>query len=579
MNDSYIEKCMIKTAVESKDFLITISAVYIPEYFNDVSAANIFIFLRDHIKEYNVIPDKEVIINSIPDSESISNYFKEIESMDYNTAKNYDWLFQQSNEYLKEKALQKAVMDVADIIEKKDNIYQSRSIIEEALCKDMKISLGHDYWGDMQERLKRLFTTEDPRIPTYYPQLDSYLNGGFPKKTLAIFIARIHGWKSQFMANIMARQVLYGKHTVALASLEMSEDMFSQRFDGIYSNLDINKIYYNSKVRKEFLSRISEVRKKEKGDLFIKEYPTGAATINDFRMWLRELEMRGKKPSIFYFDYISLVKSMGKEKGLYEDKKAIAEEARALGYEFNIPVVSVSQINRCLDINTIVDRKDSNEKIEKVFIKDLEIGDDIKTDGGFNKVLNKWDNNNTDIYRVTLKNGKTIDCSLNHRYPCYDYSGNCIDVFTIKDCYDKGYYLKTFLMLSKIEKIEKVKTGRTIDITTSGNNLFYANGILTHNSGSFLPLEDIDFNYIQESVGVAATADFCSVSGNNEDDMVYESEIWYKIIKNRLGGMVGSMNKFFFDQRSLKMYDADELDLWIKEATLSGDTRDNKKKK
>lgn len=443
MNEDYIEKCIIKTAVESKDFLSTISAVYVPEYFNDVNAANIFIFLRDHIKEYNIIPDKEVIVNSIPESENISNYFKEIESMDYDIAKNYDWLFQQSNEYLKIKALQKGVMDVADIIEKKGNIYESRSIIEEALCKDMKISLGHDYWNDMQERLKRIFTTEDKRIPTYYPQIDSILNGGFPPKTLSVWISRIHGFKSQWMANVMARQVL-NKHNVALASLEMSEDMFSQRFDGIYSNLDINKIYYNTKIRKEFLKRISEMKKKEKGNLWIKEYPTGAATINDFRIWLRELEMRGKKPEAFYFDYISLVRNMGKERGLYEDKKAIAEEARALGYEFDIPVISVSQINR---------------------------------------------------------------------------------------------------------------------------------------AGSFLPLEEIDFNYIQESVGVAATADFCSVSGNNEDEMVYESEIWYKIIKNRLGGMVGTMDKYFYDQRSLKMYDSSELDLWIQEATLSGDVRENKKKK
>lgn len=443
MNEDYIEKCIIKTAMESKDYLTTISAVYVPEYFNDVSAANIFIFLRDHIKEYNIIPDKEVIVNSIPDPESTSTYIKEIESMDYNTSKNYDWLFQQSNEYLKTKALQKAVMDVADIIEKKDNIYQSRSIIEEALCKDMKISLGHDYWNDMQERLKRIFTEEDKRIPTYYPELDNILNGGFPDKILGVFIARIHGGKSQMMANIAARQVLNG-HNVALASLEMSEDMFSQRFDGIYSNLDINRIYHNSKVRKEFLKRISDLKKNEKGNLWIKEYPTGAATINDFRIWLRELEMRGNKPDVFYFDYISLVKNIGKERGLYEDKKAIAEEARALGYEFNIPVISVSQVNR---------------------------------------------------------------------------------------------------------------------------------------SGSFLPLEEIDFNYIQESVGVAATADFCAVLGNNEDEMVYESEIWYKIIKNRLGGMVGTMNKLFFDQRSLKYYDSSELDIWIQEAKLSGDERENKKKK
>lgn len=137
-----------------------------------------------------------------------------------------------------------------------------------------------------------------------------------------------------------------------------------------------------------------------------------------------------------------------KERGLYEDKKGVAEEARALGKEFNIPVVSVSQLNR---------------------------------------------------------------------------------------------------------------------------------------EGTFIPLEDVDFNFIQESIGIAATADMITILGNSMDNTIYESELHYKIVKNRLGGRAGTMDKFFYDQRSLKIYDSMELSLWVEEAKLTGDTRDgikgDKKKK
>ena len=95
-----------------------------------------------------------------------------------------------------------------------------------------------------------------------------------------------------------------------------------------------------------------------------------------------------------------------------------------------------------------------------------------------------------------------------------------------------------------------------------------------------------DFTYVAESMGTIATSDFVGIYGDNDDDMIYSSEMWYKIVKNRLGGQVGTMDKFFLDTRSLKMYDSVELDKWIEDARISNDERkmseipeDNKKKK
>ena len=128
-------------------------------------------------------------------------------------------------------------------------------------------------------------------------------------------------------------------------------------------------------------------------------------------------------------------------------------------------------------------------------------------------------------------------------------------------------------MLTKIDYIEESFKEDTIDITTDGNNLFFANGILTHNSGMFTNLKELDFTYVAESIALSATSDFMTILGINEDDWVYQSEIHYKIVKNRLGGRVGEYGKFFLDKKSLKMYDQSELDLWIEEAKISGDER------
>jgi hypothetical protein len=124
-----------------------------------------------------------------------------------------------------------------------------------------------------------------------------------------------------------------------------------------------------------------------------------------------------------------------------------------------------------------------------------------------------------------------------------------------------------FVQISEIEDIGECET---IDITTSGNNLFFANGILTHNSGITSQIGEITFAMLSESIGTAATADFIMVLGNDSDSLVYQNEIFYKILKNRLGGRVGEISKFYQDDKSLKMYDSVELDNWISDASISG---------
>lgn len=245
---------------------------------------------------------------------------------------------------------------------------------------------------------------------------------------------------SNTLANFAARQTLHG-HNVVLCSLEMSEDAFAQRFDSIFTSLDINKMYTVESVRDQLIVKLRDIKRgtENLGRLFIKQFPTGEASILDIRRYLRELTMRGFPPSICYLDYINIMKPSYNTKGdMYTDVKRIAEEARAMSFQFECPIVSVSQLNR---------------------------------------------------------------------------------------------------------------------------------------EGSIINFTEVDFVYIAESMGVPATADFMAIYGVDDDKLVYSSELHYKIVKNRLGGRVGEIDKFYYDCRSLKMYDSAELDLWLRDATQTGDER------
>lgn len=306
-------------------------------------------YIQSHVKEFSNIPTKEIIINSLDfDSNTkYENIFDEIESLDLDISKNYDFILDQSNQYLKTRALQEAILQSVDLLENREDPNLIRKLIEDALVKDLKIDLGLNYFDQLNERLKRIFTTSTKKVPTYFPKFDEFLNGGFPPYTLSILLGRIHGGKSNILANFAARQVLKG-HNVVLISLEMSEDMFAQRFDSIFTTLDINRIYIHDEIKSKFISKIKNIKAKEgKGNLFIKEFPTGEASINDYRIYLKELQIRDLSPDIIFVDYINLMKPTNKSKGeLYSDVKRISQELRALGFEYKVPIVSVSQLNR-----------------------------------------------------------------------------------------------------------------------------------------------------------------------------------------------------------------------------------------
>lgn len=73
--------------------------------------------------------------------------------------------------------------------------------------------------------------------------------------------------------------------------------------------------------------------------------------------------------------------------------------------------------NKCLNPNSIVETENGLKTLE-----DLNVGEKVKvpsndfTNDEFVEVVNKYDNGEQDLYEVTLESGKTIECTLNHKF-------------------------------------------------------------------------------------------------------------------------------------------------------------------
>lgn len=112
------------------------------------------------------------------------------------------------------------------------------------------------------------------------------------------------------------------------------------------------------------------------------------------------------------------------------------------------------------------------------------------------------------------------------------------------------------LILDEIISIEEYNEIETIDITLNGNNLFFANDILTHNSA--LTSSDVGMENTAESIGLAATLDgFFAVT--QPDELKDMNQYLIKQLKNRFGDI--SKNTRFtvgVDKPKMRIYDLEE---------------------
>ena len=153
LNSDFVEKIILKGMLSDKDFLILCSSVFESEYFDDPNIGHAFEFCRDYANEYQRIPSRDAIINSSDSPDEIREVIEEAEQADFNIADSYDFLLNQSNDYLKEKALKRAIIDSVDDVEDSERRNSIQKRIENALIKDIKVDLGLKYFEDIGVRL------------------------------------------------------------------------------------------------------------------------------------------------------------------------------------------------------------------------------------------------------------------------------------------------------------------------------------------------------------------------------------------------------------------------------------------
>jgi archaellum biogenesis ATPase FlaH len=290
-------------------------------------------FINEYAKQYSVLPDYEMVNASCRTDMKRPEDVKE---------GHMDWLMDEFESFTRHKAIERAIIASADLLEK-HNYGEVETLIKEAVQIGLARDMGTDYFADPRARLLGL-KDKNGQISTGWPCMDRKLFGGMNRGELNIFAGGSGAGKSLFLANLGVNWALMGLNVVYL-TLELSEALVSMRIDSMVTGVGTKEIFKDIDSVEMKVKMIG----KKAGMLQIKYMPSGK-TVNDIRAYIKEYEIRvGKKVDVLLVDYLDLLMPIGKKisaENLFVKDKYVSEELRNLAMEKKILLVTAAQLNR-----------------------------------------------------------------------------------------------------------------------------------------------------------------------------------------------------------------------------------------
>jgi len=290
-------------------------------------------FLKNYVEEHNALPTFDMV-NAATDSN--------LKSPGQLQENHYDWLLQEFETFSRHKALEAAILQSADLLEKGE-YGPVEDLVKKAVQIGLQKDLGTDYWADPRARLEAI-KDKNGQVSTGWPTLDKKLFGGFNRGELNIFAGGSGSGKSLFMANMGVNWALAGMNVMYL-TFELSENLVSMRLDAMTSEIPSRDIFKNID---DVEMKVRMIGKKS-GAFQVKYMPTGK-NANDLRAYIKEYEIKtGKKVDVVLVDYLDLMHPIGQKisaENLFVKDKYVSEELRNLAMELNCIFVTASQLNR-----------------------------------------------------------------------------------------------------------------------------------------------------------------------------------------------------------------------------------------
>jgi archaellum biogenesis ATPase FlaH len=254
----------------------------------------------------------------------------------------YDWLLTEFETFSRHKALEAAILQSADLLEKGE-YGPVEELVKKAVQIGLQRDLGTDYWENPRARLEAI-KENNGQVSTGWKNLDKKLFGGFNRGELNIFAGGSGAGKSLFLANLGVNWSLMGMNVLYL-TFELSENLVSMRIDSMVTGIPSRDVF---KTIDDVEMKVKMIGKKA-GAFQVKYMPSGK-NANDIRSYIKEYEIKtGRKIDVLLIDYLDLMMPLSVKispENLFVKDKYVSEELRNLAMELQTIFVTASQLNR-----------------------------------------------------------------------------------------------------------------------------------------------------------------------------------------------------------------------------------------
>ena len=353
---------VLASLLNHKEFLINIHDILSEDYFDNQAHKWVVKEILRYYEKYHTTPTMEVLKVELKKVQnevlqiSIKEQLKEAyKSLNDDLA----YIEEEFSNFCKNQQLKKALLQSVDLLQAGD--YDSiKFMIESAMKAGQDKNVGHEYSKDIESRYR-----EEHRIavPTPWGEFNELLQGGLGGGDFGLIFGNPGGGKSWALVALGGHAVKMGFNVIHY-TLELGEDYVGRRYDAYFTQIPVNKITQHKKD-------VSEIVEQIPGRLIIKEFPTGKATISTLESHIKKCIDLEFQPDLILVDYVDLLRSKRNSKERKEEIDDIYVGTKGLARELNLPIWSVSQVNRAGSKDDIIEGDKAAGSYDKMMITDF----------------------------------------------------------------------------------------------------------------------------------------------------------------------------------------------------------------
>jgi len=378
---------VLSSLLTHKEFLLNIQDVLSEEYFDNQAHKWIIKQILDYFQKYHTTPSMDVLKVELKkiDNEVLQVSIKEQLREAYKASdEDLKYVEEEFSNFCKNQQLKKALLTSVDFLNAGD--YDSiRTMIDNALKAGQDKNMGHEYNKDVESRYR-----EDHRtiVPTPWEPINELLQGGLGNGDFGLIFGNPGGGKSWSLVALGGFAVKLG-YNVLHYTLELGSDYVGRRYDAFFTGVGVQNITKHKDKVEDAVTQLP-------GQLIIKEYPTGKASISTIESHIKKCIDLDFKPDLIIIDYVDLLRSKRKNRERKEEIDDIYISTKGLARELNLPVWSVSQVNRAGAKDDIIEGDKAAGSYDKMMVTDVAISlsrkrqDKVNGTGRFHIMKNRY---------------------------------------------------------------------------------------------------------------------------------------------------------------------------------------------